>query len=243
MINRVLKAVAASLFACTMIVIPAASHAFAQDAGVVDASKVPASGDVVDDFIPDGWQIEDDVAGDLNGDGTPDHAITLIEQKPAPDEEGAMVDRGRALVIVFGTEGGGLTKAAVADTLLQCTSCGGAFYGVVDAPANVSISKGVLVVEQDHGSRWVTDTTFRFRYDEQPGMFILIGFDYSSRDRANGDFASESTNYLTGKRITTTGKGKRTTSKTTVVEKMRYSIQEVNAAEFDEAATMRLGLD
>lgn len=109
-----------------------------------------------------------------------------------------------------------------------------------NAPANVSIEKGVLIVQQDHGSRWVTDTTYRFRYDEQPGKFILIGFDYSSRDRNTDASASESTNYITGKRITSTGEGK---DKTTVVEKMRYSIEEVDAEKFDEEATKRLGLD
>lgn len=75
-------------------------------------------------------------------------------------------------------------------------------------------------------------------------MFILIGFDYASRDRAVGDGSTESMNYyLTGKRITTTGKGKKTTSNTTLVQKMRYSIEEVDADKFDEEATKRLGLD
>jgi len=32
----------------------------------------------------------------------------------------------------------------------------------VEAPANVTIEKGVLIVEQEHGSREVTDTTYRF---------------------------------------------------------------------------------
>ena len=205
----------------------------------IDDSAVAASGDVVDDFIPEGWKIEADVAGDLNGGGTVDHAITMIEDKPATDKDGGSVDRNRGLVIVFGQTGGKFTKAAVADRLLQCPNCGGAFYGAGNAPANVSIAKGVLIIQQDHGSRWVTDTTYRFRYDEQPNMFILIGFDYSSRDRNTGTGASESTNYLTGKRITSKD-GK---NNTTVVEKMRYSIEEVDAEKFDEEATKRLGLD
>ncbi|HQZ95241.1 MAG TPA: hypothetical protein PLP21_02930 [Pyrinomonadaceae bacterium] len=206
----------------------------------IKIDAIAKAGDKVGDFVPKGWKIEENVSGDLNGDGIADHALKLIEDiKSTPDEP---ADRNRALVLVFANNDGKLTRAAVSDKLLQCTSCGGAFYGVVDAPANVKIEKGVLIVDQDRGSREVTETTYRFRYDEQPSMFILIGFDYTSRDRANGEVSSESTNYLTGKRITTTGKGKKTTTKTTTVQKMRYSLEEVDADKFDEEATNRLGL-
>ncbi len=213
-----------------------------EDNPAIDRSAIPDSGDSVNDFVPKGWKLEADVKGDLNGDGIADHALKLVEDKPA-ESDGTMTDRNRALVLVFADKDGVLTKAAVTDKLLQCTSCGGAFYGVSDAPAEVTIEKGVLVVNQDHGSRWVTDVTFRFRFDEQPNMFILIGFDYAGRDRATGEVSTESTNYLTGKRITTIGKGKRETTKTTVVKKMRYSIEEVSAENFEAEATTRLGLD
>lgn len=222
---------------------------FAQDSAsdqdetaTIDASAVSESGNKPADFAPKGWKVEEDVKGDLNGDGIVDHSIKLIEDKPGNTED-RMNDRSRALVVVFGRQDGGLVKAAVAGKLLQCTGCGGAFYGAMDAPANVKIQKGVIIVEQDSGSRWVTDTTYRFRYDEQPGMFILIGYDYSSRDRAEGSSSSESTNYLTGKRITTVAKGKKTTTKTTTVAKDRMSIEEVDSEEMDAAATHRLGLD
>ena len=243
MINRILKTFAASVFAGMIIVIFAAGHAFAQEAGVIDVSKVPATAEKLAGFVPAGWKIEEQIDGDLNGDGIADHALKLIEDKPAMAKDETMNERGRALVIVFEDKDGKFRNAAVANKLLQCASCGGAFYGVSEAPANVKIQKGVIIVEQDHGSRWVTDVTFRFRYDEQPNMFILIGFDYSSRDRAAGGASSESTNYLTGKRITTKSKGKKDTTTTSQVTRMRYSIQEVDAEKFEEDATKRLGLD
>lgn len=243
MINRTFRAITASVFACTVIVFMAAMSAAAQDAGVIDVSKVPATAEKLSGFVPAGWKLEEQIDGDLNGDGVADHALKLIEDKPATNKDDTMNERGRALILVFEDKDGKYSNAAVADKLLQCASCGGAFYGVSPAPANVSIKKGVLIVEQDHGSRDVTDVTFRFRFDEQPNMFILIGFDYSSRDRAAGGGASESTNYLTGKRITTKSKGKRDTTTTSVVTKMRYSIQEVDAEKFEEDAAKRLGLD
>ena len=206
-----------------------------------DAEKVAATGKAAKAFAPKGWVVEDAIQADVTGDGMEDLVIKLIEDKPKKEDE--MVDRNRVLVIAAGDGKGSYSKRAVSDTVLQCTACGGAFYGVMDAPANVTVEKGVIIINQDHGSRWVTDTTLRFRYDQQPEMFILIGYDYASRDRAAGDIASESTNYLTGKRITEITKSKRTTKKTTVVEKMRYSLEQVDAMEMESEATTRLGLD
>jgi hypothetical protein len=224
-------------------VLPASS--FAQDdKSSFDPSKVPATAGNIAGFVPKGWKLEEDVTGDLNGDGIADHVLKLIEEKPANAKEDEMNVGNRAMVIVFADKEGKLRRAAVAPSVLQCAGCGGAFYGVSSAPANVSIKKGVIIVEQDYGSRWVSDMTFRFRFDEQPNMFILIGFDYSSRDRAAGGGASESTNYLTGTRITTTTtKSNKTTTKTTKVAKDRIGIEAVEKDKFDEEANKRLGLD
>jgi hypothetical protein len=52
------------------------------------------------------------------------------------------------------------------------------------------------------GSREATDLTQRFRLDPRAGRFLLIGEDIETRDRAVGDSQSESTNYLTGVRVT-----------------------------------------
>jgi hypothetical protein len=161
--------------------------------------------------------------GDLNNDSIPDYALKLIEDKPARTSDDTDNNRYRALVIVFGSKEGKLTRAAVADKLLQCTGCGGAFYGVVAASADVKIEKGVLVVFQDHGSRNVVETTYRFRYDPQARKFFLIGLDMNDRDRASGETTVESTNYLTGVKITTQGKPKakdRTSRKNVPKEKI-----------------------
>lgn len=211
---------------------------FAQDASAFDRESVPAMAAKVDGFVPKGWKIEEQIKGDVNADGISDVLLKLIEDKPEKEDE--FVDRNRVLVIAVADGKGGFRNAAVADELLQCTGCGGAFYGAVDAPANVSIEKGVIVVSQDHGSRWVSEVTFKFRYDEQPEMFILIGFDYSTRDRAEGSAVSESINYLTGKRIATNAKGKKTT---TTVVKQRLSIDGVDSSEMEAAAAKRLGVD
>jgi hypothetical protein len=126
---------------------------------------------------------------------------------------------------------------------LQCTRCGGAFYGVSESPANVQIEKGVIVVDQDHGSRNLTNTYYRFRYDAASRQFILIGFDYADADRLTAQVVSESTNYSTGARIVTRSKGNRDIKSSSKIPLKKTSIEQVDSEKFEEAATKRLGLN
>jgi hypothetical protein len=192
----------ALIYALTLV----ASHAaLAQDGGAAfDKSKVPAQGSAAGDFVPVGWLLEGQASGDLNGDGVPDLALKLIQQKPAGAKGDEPLERQRALIVLFKGGDGTLRSAAVADKVLQCTSCGGAFYGVVEAPAEVRIERGVIVVNQEFGSRDVTEHTYRFRYEPAEAKFILIGFDSTSRDRLTAEVTLESTNFLTGRKITKT---------------------------------------
>ena len=184
---------------CALLLVLQAA-AFAQESRVaLDASRMPREAGAVREFVPRGWTVEEEVRGDLNGDGAADVAVKLVEASRGREED-EMNERRRALVILLGSADGRLRRAAVADKLLQCTKCGGAFYGVAQASANVTIERGVLVVRQDHGSRNLVEQTFRFRHDPATGKFLLIGFDKSDHDRATGEQIEESTNFLTGVR-------------------------------------------
>jgi hypothetical protein len=209
---------------------------------VIDKSRLPAQADSIQKFVPAGWKIEEQISGDLNGDALPDHVLKLVEDKPAKDEEGVATERSRAMVVVQQQSAARLSRMAVAGKLLQCTRCGGAFYGVVETPANVTIEKGVIVVQQDHGSRNLTNTTYRFRYDRESGRMVLIGFDYADADRATAQVVSESTNYLTGVRKISRDKGERTAESSKQVSKRKVFLDDVDAEEFEMAAAKRLGL-
>jgi hypothetical protein len=209
----------------------------------IDKSRIPMEAKSINDFVPPGWKLEEQVAGDLNGDASPDYALKLVEDKPAKTDDGDASERQRALVIVLKNKDGGLSRAAVTDRLLQCTRCGGAFYGVMESPATVKIEKGVLTVEQDHGSREMTDLTYRFRYEPGSNRFALIGFDIRSNDRLTADVVTESTNYLTGMRVTYRGKGKsdKSSSRKIGAGKKIY-IEQVDTEAFEEEASKRLGM-
>jgi hypothetical protein len=228
-----------TLISALALVAPSAS--LAQDGGgaAFDKSKVPAEGRAAADVVPAGWVLEDQAAGDLNGDGVPDLALKLIQQKPAGARDDETLERQRALVVLFKDATGMLRRAAVADKVLQCTSCGGAFYGVVDAPAEVRIERGVIVVNQEFGSREVTEHTYRFRYEPADAKFVLIGFDGTSRDRLTGTVTVESTNFLTGRKITKTitppktRRGKDVTKTVTqAVPRKRTPMEEVDRENF-----------
>ena len=57
-------------------------------------------------------------------------------------------------------------------------------------------------MNQDRGSRTVTESTFRFRYRAAARRFALVGLDAIERDRATGAVLAKSTNFLTGIVIT-----------------------------------------
>ena len=223
-----------------VFVICSSRGAWAQNS-VIDISKIPITAEAPAGFAPAGWKVEGIAKGDLNADGRADLAIKLIEDKGAEEKKTPQPDRNRVMVVAFEV-GGKLKRVAVADKLLQCTSCGGAFYGVLEAPASVSISKGVIIVEQEHGSRDVSKSTFRFRYETASGRLALIGYDYNSYDRAVGGSAAESTNYVTGLRITSRGKGKRSSNKKATIKPTKIFLDEIDGDEFEYEAVQRLGL-
>jgi hypothetical protein len=208
---------------------------------VINKSLVPATADDLQKFVPRGWKIEEQIKGDLNADSVADYALKLVEDKPEKDASGDPTERFRAVVIVLQEAGGKLVRAAVAGKLLQCTRCGGAFYGVVETPASLEIKNGIIEVNQDHGSRNLTNTYYKFRYDPATRQFVLIGFDYADADRLTANVLSESTNYSTGVRITTRGKGNRDLKTRTVIPKKKISIEDVDYEKFEADADRRLG--
>ena len=215
---------------------------FAQDeAGKIDAARIPAKAKAAASFVPAGWKIEEQITGDLNGDLLPDYVLKLVEDKPAKDSDDMPTERGRALVIAL-AEKDGLKRAGVADKLLQCTRCGGAFYGVVESPAGVSIEKGVVIVEQEHGSRNLTNTTYKFRFDPATQRFMLIGFDLADADRLTASVVSESNNYLTNSRVITRSKSDRDVKTKSVLSKKKFYLEDVSSEDFELAAYKRLGL-
>ncbi|HEX9997385.1 MAG TPA: hypothetical protein VGB45_09600 [Abditibacterium sp.] len=178
------------------LLLPVLAHA--QNETSLSVAKVPLRADAPMLFAPRGWKIEKQINGDLNRDKISDAALVLVENRPAKDAEGIATARNRALVVVL-REGKGFRRAGFNNSLLLGTRDGGAFYGVVETPVSVSIARGVLLVNQDSGSRATYETTHKFRLDRRTQRFYLIGFDSIENDRLSGETTSQSTNFLTGR--------------------------------------------
>jgi hypothetical protein len=190
----------ATVLSCLFVTLPIWSMAH-ESGAPIDTSQIPLEGNSANDFVPPGWVIEGQVSGDLNKDSLADVALKLIEDKPAQDGENLPLNRRRLLLVLFKGKDGKFSRVAVADRLLQDTCDGGAFHAFCTGPANVRIQNGILIVNQDHGSRNVIEDTFRFRYEALDKRFVLIGLDKVDSDRLTGVTISRSTNFLTGEQI------------------------------------------
>jgi hypothetical protein len=172
-----------------------------QSENYLNPASLPREAAQVQAFVPAGWQLESRVEGDLNRDAAADAALVLVEKLPPNADKENPPERNRALVILFKTAAGQWQRAAVGSKVLLCTRCGGAFFGVAETPVEVAITNGVLIVNQEFGSRNLTRQTFRFRYEPAVRKFVLIGLDLHDADRATGATVEESTNFLTGVKL------------------------------------------
>jgi hypothetical protein len=122
---------------------------------------------------------------------------------------------------------GSYSPAGEGRRILLCSSCGGAFFGTLDAPVKLSSKDGTLVIKQSFGSRTVTEQTFRLALRQ--GRAQLIGYDELDRDRATGAWTSTSTNLLTRVRFTERRRrGRKVVRKTSSVDVKPIALSRVD---------------
>jgi len=194
----------ATYFSLLLCILGLAGPAQAENASF---GNLPREGTSLDDFVPKGWKVDLQVSGDLNGDGVPDIAAILIEDKPDSDQSDADEGPAHAFIVLLGADNGKFVLSGKNTKLLQCKGCGG-----IKEFVDIRINKGVLVVYQMSGSRWYTYTTWRFRYDPKSLRFVLIGMDSEEGDNVLNKKTIESSNYLTG--LKTTQQGNKTSKAT-----------------------------
>lgn len=197
-----------------------------QSSASIDPKQLPAEAATAAAFVPRGWVIEERIEGDLNRDAVADIALKLVEELPANADKDNPPERNRALLILLKSSDGKLQRAALANKVLLCTRCGGAFFGVMETPSKVAIKDGVLIITQEYGSRHVTQETFRFRHEPQSNRFSLIGVDVVTADRATGKTVNESTNLLTNVKLSTVTRVNEKTGKETPVSNRRQRVSE-----------------
>lgn len=137
---------------------------------------------------PPGWDVEQEVRGELDA-GVMGTVLVLVSQNADATDE-----HPRMLLVLEEAPGGRRRQVGRSESLLLCVECAGA----MGVGPQVSIERHVLIVEQMRGSREAVKGTWRFRREKQTGRMRLIGLDVRKWDRATGVGTLKSTNHLTG---------------------------------------------
>lgn len=119
------------------------------------------------------WLVNDEVFGDLNGDGIKDAAVMLVKE-PSDAES----DAAAALAVLFGVDKEGQEFRLFAQSGgATCINCGGAKGPTDGAPlGHLNITeRGILTINYLGGSRWIFDITNKWRYDKNYNRLVLIG--------------------------------------------------------------------
>jgi hypothetical protein len=175
---------------------------------------IPTSGNVVKDFVPQGWKKIALANGDLNKDGVDDFILivenksTLNLKKNTALGSDTLNLNPRILIILFGELYGGYKTAEVNKNIIPTASS-------EETPCladpmdegNLEVKKDVLLLKLQYwlscGSWSVTNKTYTFRY--QHNQFELIGYDETSFQKSTGETTDKSINFSTKKKCTSIG--------------------------------------
>jgi len=205
--NRFALALSASAFL--------AGAALADDPAIPEVSypEVPRQAPAAEGFVPAGWRIEQQVSGDLDGDGIADLVLVLRDadaKNILSNEDGLgespFDSNPRILAVAFGGKPGARYTLALQNRTLIPRRVA----PTIDDPlaeGGVSVERGNLRVKlgffASAGSWRMSSTSYTFCYRD--GRFELIGYDDDSTERNSGKTEGISLNYLTGRAKHTTG--------------------------------------
>ena len=161
------------------------------------------------DYLPKGWKVWALTQGDLNADGLADLVFIREEQDPKKiskrDDGFAQNSNPRTLMVLLATKDG-FAKLVECPKLVR-PEYDPEFPQNPDPFREISVDKNVLSVTFYHwmsaGSWWTSLEKYKFRLES--GRLRLIGSETDEGHRSTGEETQVSTNYLTGRRKTTTG--------------------------------------
>ena len=163
------------------------------------------------DYLPKGWKVLAAATADLNADGLADMVFVREEEDPRkivkrlPSIEGFRNYNPRVLVVLL-AEANGYRKVGEYAKLIPPSFDDELEY-YDDRFQGITAEKGVLTVGFKYwmsaGSWWTSLETYKFRLES--GRLRLIGSETDEGHRSTGEQTQVSTNYLTGRRKTTTG--------------------------------------
>jgi hypothetical protein len=162
-------------------------------------------------FVPQGWRLEMQAEGDLNGDGRRDLALLLRGDDPALRIAARMCDdpfdtNPRILLVAFAARGGGYRRAVANATLIPRRENPCEMDWIEEGALGIGRGRISLHLQRMMSmGGWAAGTT-RFTFRWQADALRLIGWDYSHVARNSGEAAGIGINYLTRRVRTETGR-------------------------------------
>lgn len=170
-----------------------------------------------------GWKIHQQVRGSLNGDIDDDMAAILSRPAEGTDEN------GQALLVVYLDDGHGGYKLHTKARKAVCVGCGGPKAAMGEVLGEVDISKGLLHITYEGGSREVFSDELKWRLDPKKNKFLLIGETRRVTDTAGDEpDVTLDINYATLKEEKLTGK-----KKTSCAVARKFRAVELSAFDYD----------
>ena len=173
--------------------------------------ELPRQATSADGFVPAGWKLERQLAGDLNRDGVPDLVLLLRENNPKNVVEHDIMGENpfntnpRILAVAFGSKAGPYALKLQNHTLIPRRE-----VPAVEDPlesGRIGVERGLLIVKLNFftsaGSWTTSGTTYWFRF--RNGRFELTGFNRDTLHRGSGETTGISIDFPTGKTRITSG--------------------------------------
>ncbi len=190
-----------------------ASGAAAQDFVIPPVSypPLPAAAATAQGFVPKGWRVETQAAGDLDGDSRADLALVLRAENPANVIGETMCaerfdTNPRILALLLAKPEGGYRLAVENHALIPRRENPCEVDPFSDS-GQIAIERGTLRIDLERmmsaGGWDAGSATFKWRWRDN--SLRLIGFDYSNVKRNTGALTLISVNYLTGRAKISTG--------------------------------------
>jgi hypothetical protein len=153
----------------TALALMLATAAFSTGAAAEDTDCSETGGSAAQVRAASGSSVCAIAEGDLDKDGVADVAAIVADIRKGTAVE-ALSEKPATLVVYFRDKAGKL-RLATKNEKGFCLGCGGAKGDFV--PFTLEIGRGALIITYAGGSRWMSSTTTKWRY--QGGDFHLIG--------------------------------------------------------------------
>lgn len=192
--------------ACLLLMVPIAHGTTPDKIPDVSYPALPVHGKTIVHFVPKGWKLEEQVQGDLDGNGSTDIMLMLHDNDPhnvvahSDTNESPLNTNPRMLVVLFKAANGDFTRVLANHTLIprrENPVMSDPINGVTGG--NITIAGGVLQVSlgwfPSAGGWEMGYRTLSFRW--RKGHFLLTRLDSSTINRRSGKTIDKSYNYRT----------------------------------------------